>query len=112
MSKPWLLKLAIVIAFIVAAGGVVVFAYRAGVEAGRMHAQNEPIREWMTIPFVAHAHHVPAESLFQAIGTEPRLPNDRRSIRQLSFDLHRPVPELISELQHAVSVDQNAGRRP
>jgi hypothetical protein len=45
---------------------------------------------------------VPAAVLFQAIGVEPRKPRDRRSVRRLARELHRPVPEVIAELQRAI----------
>jgi hypothetical protein len=56
----------------------------------------------MSVPFIAHAHHLPANVLFQAIGVEPREPPDRRSVRRIAQDLHRPVPDLISQLQRAI----------
>jgi hypothetical protein len=56
----------------------------------------------MSVPFIAHAHHLPANVLFQAIGVQPREPRDRRSVRRIAQDLHRPVPELITQLQRAI----------
>ncbi len=59
MTKTWVRTLAICLAFALALAGTFVFAYRAGREARHIHAANEPIRPWMSIPFIAHAHHVP-----------------------------------------------------
>ena len=56
----------------------------------------------MSVPFVAHTHHVPALKLFQAIGVRAQEPHDRRSIRRIAHELDRPVPELIAQLQHAI----------
>jgi hypothetical protein len=113
VGKTWQRTLAICLAFALALAGTFVFAYRAGREARRIHAANEPIRAWMSIPFVAHTHHVPASVLFQAIGVEPREPRDRRSIRRLAHDLNRPVPQLMSQVQHALdAAAQPPGGQP
>jgi hypothetical protein len=89
------------VAFLVAITGTFVFAYRAGRHARQIRSANEPIRAWMSIPFIAHTRHVPAPLLFQAIGVQPE-PHDRRSIRHLAHDLKRPVPDLMAQLQRAV----------
>jgi hypothetical protein len=57
----------------------------------------------MSVPFIAHTHHVPASVLFQAIGVQPRQPQDRRSVRHIARDLNRPVPELMAQLQRAIA---------
>jgi hypothetical protein len=102
VNETWRRTLAVGLAFMVAITGTFVFAYRAGRQARHIHAVNEPIRAWMSVPFIAHAHHLPANVLFQAIGVEPREPHDRRSVRRIAHDLHRPVPDLISQLQRAI----------
>ena len=102
MGQTWRRTLAVGLAFVVAITGTFVFAYRAGRQARHIHAENEPIRAWMSVPFIAHAHHLPANVLFQAIGVEPREPHDRRSVRRIAHDLNRPVPDLISQLQRAI----------
>jgi hypothetical protein len=94
--------LAIGLAFVLAIAGTFVFAYRAGRRARHFRAENEPIRAWMSVPFIAHAHHLPAAVLFQAIGVHPQEPRDRRSVRHIAHDLNRPVPELIDRLQRAI----------
>jgi hypothetical protein len=102
VSETWQRTLAVGIAFVVAIVGTVGFAYRAGRQVRHIRTVNEPIRSWMSVPFIAHAHHLPASVLFQAIGVEPREPHDRRSVRHIANDLHRPVPELIAQLQRAI----------
>jgi hypothetical protein len=90
------------LAFVLAIAGTFVFAYRAGRRARHIRAENEPIRAWMTIPFIAHTHHLPAAALFQAIGVHPQEPRDRRSVRHIAHDLNRPVAELMTQLQRAI----------
>ncbi len=102
MGKTWQRTLAICLAFALALVGTFLFAFRAGREARHIHAANEPIRPWMSVPFIAHAHHIPATVLFQAIGIEPHQPHDRRSLHRLARDLNRPVPELMSQVQRAI----------
>lgn len=85
------------------------FGYRAGRQAHRIRMENEPIRAWMSVPFIAHTHHVPASALFAAIGVQPHEPHDRRSIRHLARELNRPVPEVIGELQHAIDAARTPG---
>jgi hypothetical protein len=94
--------LAVGLAFVLAIAGTFVFAYRAGRQMRRIRTANEPIRAWMSVPFIAHTHHVPASVLFQAIGVYPREPHDRRSVRHIARDLNRPVPELMAQLQRAI----------
>ena len=103
MSETWQRTLAVGIAFVVAIVGTVGFAYRAGRQVRHIRTVNEPIRAWMSVPFIAHAHHLPASVLFQAIGIAPREPHDRRSVRQIARDLNRPVRELTTQLQRAIA---------
>jgi hypothetical protein len=100
------------LAFLLAITGTFVFAYRAGRQARQIRSSNEPIRAWMSIPFIAHTRHVPAPVLFQAIGLQPE-PHDRRSIRHIAHDLKRPVPDLMAQLQRAVDAAARAsGNQP
>ena len=100
--KTWVIIAAITVGFALAICGTFLFAVRAGRAARRMHAADEPVRAWMSIPFIAHSHHVPESLLFDAIGVEPRRPRDRRSVRHIARDTNRPVPQLIAQLQRAV----------
>ena len=102
MGQTWRRTLAVGLAFILAITGTFVFAYRAGRRARHIRTENEPIRAWMSVPFIAHSHHIPAATLFQAIGVQPQEPRDRRSVRHIAHDLNRPVPELMGQLQRAI----------
>jgi hypothetical protein len=79
-----------------------VFASKARWRVRQFRTESEPIHAWMSVPFIAHSHHVPASALFQAIGVHPQEPHDRRSVRHIAHDLNRPVPELIAQLQRAI----------
>jgi hypothetical protein len=93
--------LILAVAFLVAIAGTFVFGYRAGRYAHRLRLENEPIRPWMSVPFVAHIHHVPPELLFRAIGLEP-VQHDRRPLRVIARAEHRPVADLIRDLEKAL----------
>jgi hypothetical protein len=93
--------LILAVAFLVAIAGTFVFGYRAGRYAHRLRLENEPIRSWMSLPFIAHIHHVPPELLFRAIGLEP-VPHDRRPLRAIARAEHRPVSDLIRDLDKAL----------
>jgi len=94
--------LILAVAFFVALAGTFVFAVRTGRHARRLHWENEPIRPWMSVPFIAHTHHVPAEILFRAIGIEPQR-HDRRPLRKIAREEHRSVAELIRDLDRALA---------
>ena len=94
--------MAVGLAFVLAITGTFVFASRARRQARLIRTENEPISAWMSVPFIAHTHHVPASMLFQAIGVHPQEPRDRRSLRRIGHDLNRPAPELIAQIQRAI----------
>jgi hypothetical protein len=63
--------------------------------------RDETIRPWMSVRYVSRSYRVPPHVLYQAIGLSP-VPHDRRPIREIAREQHRPVEELISELQNAI----------
>jgi len=113
VGKTWRRTLAVGLAFLLAMAGTIIFGSRAGRRVRQIHTANEPIREWMSLPFVAHTHHVPAAVLYQAIGVRPEEPHDRRSVRHLAHELKRPVSQLIAQLQRAIdAAAQPPGGQP
>jgi len=102
VGETWRRTLAVGLAFVLAITGTFVFASRARRQARQIRSENEPIQAWMSVPFIAHTHHVPSSVLFQALGVHPQQPRDRRSVRHIAHDLNRPVPELIAQLQRAI----------
>jgi hypothetical protein len=100
--------LALILSLCLALGAVGFFGVRAGRTARHMHWRNERIQPWMSVPFVAHIHHTHSEPLFAAIHVAPD-PHDHRSIRQIAHAEHKPVAELIGDLEKAI---QNANKAP
>ena len=105
--------MAVGLAFVLAITGSLVFASRARWRVRQFRTENEPIHAWMSVPFIAHSHHIPASVLFQAIGVHPQEPHDRRSVRHIARELNCPVPELIARIQRAVDAAAHpSGGRP
>jgi hypothetical protein len=94
--------LVLAVAFCLAIAGTLIFGVRAGRYARRLHTENEPIRPWMSVPFIAHTHHVPSAILFQAIGLEPQQ-HDRRPLRTIAREEHRPVADVVRDLERALA---------
>ena len=95
--RTLLLSLALVLAIAVG----ILFGYRAGRHARMFRRENQPVRSWMSVPFIAHTHHVPAEVLYHAIGADPQ-PKDHRPLRRLAHEQHRPVEQLVQEVNRAL----------
>jgi uncharacterized membrane protein len=95
-------RIILVVALVVAIAGTFVFGYRAGRRARYIRRQNEPIRAWMSVPFIAHTHHVDPEILFQAAGV-PSQPHDRRSLRKIAREEKRPVDDVVRAVENAIA---------
>ena len=85
-----------------AIAGTFIFGFRAGRHAHHLQWENEPIRPWMSLPFIAHTHHVPPAVLFHAIGLQPQ-PHDRRPLRTIALEEHRPVEDVVRDLERALA---------
>ena len=101
-------KLILSVALILAIAGTLVFGFKTRSHIRRIRWQNEPIRPWMSVPFIAHTHHVRPEILYQAIGEQPRQ-HDRRPVRQLARAESRPVAQVISDLENAITNARRQG---
>ena len=62
--------------------------------------QDEPIRGWMTLGYVAHSYHVPPHVLHQALGL-PDKP-DRRPLREIAKEQNRSIDEIRTLLLEAI----------
>lgn len=95
------------IAFLLAVAATVFFGVRAGRQVRHVHYKNEPIRGWMSVPFIAHTRHVREEPLFRAIGVAPDH-RDHRPLRDIARAQHVPVSQLIDKLDEAVAGQERA----
>jgi hypothetical protein len=102
VAKPDRRTLLLTLGLALAIALTFLFGYRAGRHVRLIRWENEPIRQWMSIPFIAHAHHVPPEILYHALGLEPQ-PRDHRPLRRLARDQKRPVEQMIRDLNAAIA---------
>ncbi len=63
---------------------------------------NEPIRGWMSIPYIARSYHIPAYVLYQATGIT-EIPNDHRPLMRLARERGIPVSSIINTLYQAIA---------
>jgi hypothetical protein len=103
--------LILAVAFLVAIVGTFILGYRTGRHVRRLRWESEPIRSWMSVPFIAHTHHVPAGVLFQAIGLPPH-EHDRRPVRAIARAEKRPVEDVIQDLEKALAAAGHAHPAP
>jgi hypothetical protein len=65
----------------------------------------------MSVPFIAHSHHVREEPLFRAIHVEPN-PRDHRPLRDIARSENLPVAELIRDLDRVIASKNGAAAPP
>jgi hypothetical protein len=110
VAQPRRLTLVLFLGFCLAIAATFFFGYRAGRTARHIRSQNESIRPWMSVPFVAHTWHAREQPLFEAIGVAPN-PRDHRPIRDIARAEKRPVAEVIRDLQKAVADNSRTDAR-
>jgi hypothetical protein len=98
----------LVLGFCLAIAATFFFGYRAGTTARHLRLRNEPIKPWMSVPFVAHTYHVREDLLFQAIRVPPN-PRDHRPIRDIARAQKLPAAELIRDLETAIAKAESVG---
>ncbi len=100
MERPRLSLIILALGFIISLALVVIFTIR-GLHAVSRGPVGEPIRPWMSVPYIAHSYRVPPRVLFQALG----LPGDRRDWRPIATiarEQNRPVQDVIQILYRTV----------
>ncbi|MFN2598265.1 MAG: hypothetical protein ABR563_13885 [Pyrinomonadaceae bacterium] len=81
----------------------------------RQH-QDDPIRGWMTVGYVAHSYRVPPRVLYEALDLPPRephdphAPRDRRPLREIAREQGRTVEEITATLQAAIARERERQR--
>lgn len=81
----------------------------------RQH-QDDPIRGWMTVGYVAHSYRVPARVLYEALDLQPPAPHeprgqrDRRPLREIAREQGRTVEEIAATLQAAIARERERER--
>lgn len=71
----------------------------------------EPIKGWMTLGYVAHAHEVPVTDLYLALDL-PSEPPDRRPLAEIAEERKLPLDALRLRLEHAIAMARGEVARP
>ena len=117
VPRPRRQTVLLVLGFCLAIAATFFFGYRAGRVARHIRRQgdtlqSEPIKPWMSVPYIAHTHRIREDLLFQAIRVPPN-PRDHRPIRDIARAENIPVADLMRDLRNAVLQAQHApGRAP
>jgi hypothetical protein len=95
--RQWFLVLGFVLSLVI----IVVFAIRSVRQAPHLRV-DEPIRPWMTVPYIAHSYRVPSYVLYQTLGiSAQRL--DKRPISVIARLQNRSVESVIAALKDAIT---------
>lgn len=99
-GRRWL----VVLAFVLVVSFTGFFAARTIRRAVYWHYhQDEPIRPWMNLGYIAHSYNVPPWVLHKALGLRPQPGKpDRRPIREIAREQHRSVAEVSALLLDAI----------
>jgi hypothetical protein len=96
-GRQWL----VLLAFVLAVSVTGLFAVRTVQRAVYWHYhQDEPIRPWMNLGYIAQSYRVPPWVLSEALGLPPK--PDRRPIKVIAREQNRSVAEVTSILQNAI----------
>jgi hypothetical protein len=97
-GRQWL----VVLAFLLVVTATVVFAVRTIRPAIYWHYhQDEPIKEWMNVDYVAHSYKVPPHVLYIALGM-PHKPPDKRPLRDIAASQNRTMDQVREILLDAI----------
>ena len=92
----------VAVAFLLSLSLGIFFVIRAVRPAIYWHYhQDEPIRGWMNVGYVAHSYHVPPYVLHQALGL-PEKPHDKRPLREIAKAQNRSMDEIRTALLEAI----------
>jgi hypothetical protein len=94
--RDWILVLGLLLSVAV----IVVFAIRAFNHVPRSRV-DEPMRPWMSVPYIAHSYHVPPHVLLAALGLSSK-PPDKRPIMVIARAQKRTVQTVEADLQIAI----------
>ena len=75
------------------------------------HHRDEPIRSWMTLPYVVHSYDVSPSILYEALGI-PHPPHDRRPILEIAREQRVPVVDVMNTIQQAIENAQPTNPPP
>jgi hypothetical protein len=93
VAVAFVLSLAVTIFFLVRAVRPIIYWH---------YHQDEPIRGWMNMGYVAHSYHVPPHVVHLALGL-PDHPPDKRPLREIAKAQNRSMDEIRTLLLAAIA---------
>lgn len=95
--RQWL----VLLAFVLVVSFTGLFAVRTVRRAVYWHYhQEERIRPWMNLAYIAHSYRIPKSVLHEALGLPQE--SDRRPIREIARAQNRSVDDVIAILEDAI----------
>lgn len=75
--------------------------------SGQVETDVELIRDWMTVPFIAHTYYVPEKIIFDALEISPR-DNHDKSLKEINDEYFSETDGLVMELVKAAILAHQA----
>ena len=67
---------------------------------------NDPVREWMSIPYITHAYHVPPPVILEALGLPADTPPGKRPLSRIAKDLNLSTAEVLKRVEEAIAQER------
>ena len=67
---------------------------------------NDPIREWMSIPYIVHAYRMPPPVLLDALGLPADTPPSKRPLSRIAKELNLTTDEVIKRVEDAIAQER------
>ena len=68
---------------------------------------NDPIREWMSIPYIAHAYRIPPHVVLEALGLPTDTPPTKRPLSRIAKELNLTTDEVIARVEEAIAQERD-----
>ncbi len=101
----------LVIALTLALAVLALLGLHTARHAMRLRRGSEPVRPWMSVPYIARSHHVPPSLLYQALGLTPG-GRDRRPLGRIAREQNRPVRDLLAAIENTIARAHGRPPRP
>lgn len=67
---------------------------------------NDPVREWMSIPYIAHAYRVPPPVVLAALGLPADTPPSKRPLSRIATELNLTTDEVVKRVEEAIAQER------
>lgn len=73
---------------------------------------NDPVRQWMSIPYIAHAYRVPPPVILEALGLPVDTPPSKRPLSRIAKELNLSTDEVIKRVEEAIAQERTRRAPP